>query len=152
MTLMWLSQAGNLYCTLPTIFGFLQSHYLFLLILIFSKSLSHVILLSLRVLESGGKICPLCPNLTADHRSSMLSLSDTGLCRIENSGSLPLPLLGCLGRWERDHTTISLAITNHACLVHMLSMITMHANNLWRPLLLINLSWMFHLSVSICSE
>ena len=103
-----------------------------LLILLFSEShyyLSHVIWLSLRVLGSGGKICPLCPNLTADHRGPMFSPSGIGPWRVERE----------VGGRSHNYHFCTLVITNRACLACVLSMITMHATNFRRTPLLINL-------------
>ena len=43
-----------------------------------------------------GPVGRYCSNLSADHRSPVISLSDTGPRSIENSDSLSLPFLGCL--------------------------------------------------------
>ena len=137
---------GNLYRTLPIILCS-YSHVISSLLILFSEShyyLSHVIRLFLRVLGSSGKICPLCPNvnLTADHRGPMFTPSDTGPWRIDNSGSLPLLLMGCLrevGGRSHNYCFCTLVITNHACLACVISMITMHATNSRRTPLLINL-------------
>ena len=115
----WLSQVGNLSRTLLIIFESLQSYDLFLLILLFSEChyyVSHVILFSLRVLGSGGKIYPFCPNLTADHRSPVLSISVWYWPLGDRQPSFfPYPSLVAWGRWEGDHTTMPdlRVINNH---------------------------------------
>lgn len=88
-----------------------------------------------------GPVGRYCSNLSADHRSPVISLSDTGPRSIENSDSLSLPFLGCLrevGRGEIMQLSFFHACNNCVCLAHVLSIITMRATNFWRMPLLIN--------------
>ena len=106
----WLSQAENLSRTLLIILSPYSHVISSLLIPLFSEShyyVSHVILFSLRVLGSGGKIYPLCSNLSADHRSPVLSISVWYWPLGDRQpGFFPYPSLAAWGRWEGDHATI----------------------------------------------